>query len=98
MRNQIFTFVTIACCPFSSNADDTNYVSDIKPVLRERCYACHGALKQESGLRLDTAASVRHGGDGGVTLSGRVGLMKVSYCGGLHPTTNSSGCPPKGNR
>ncbi|MGE0608448.1 MAG: PSD1 and planctomycete cytochrome C domain-containing protein [Pirellulales bacterium] len=47
-------------------ADDTvDYQKQIKPLLRERCYACHGALKQQSGLRLDTAALIRQGGDGG---------------------------------
>ena len=34
-------------------------------ALSKRCYACHGALKQKSGLRLDTAALMRKGGDGG---------------------------------
>ena len=41
------------------------YVRDVKPILKERCYACHGALKQESGLRLDTGNAIRQGGDGG---------------------------------
>src|SRR5262249_59039477 len=38
---------------------------DVRPVLRERCYACHGALKQKGGLRLDAAALARQGGDTG---------------------------------
>src|SRR5205085_2269522 len=38
-------------------ADDRiDYLKQVKPVLTERCLACHGALKQEAGLRLDTAA------------------------------------------
>ena len=36
-------------------------IQDIKPVLKERCYACHGVLKQESDLRLDTGAALRQG-------------------------------------
>ena len=48
-----------------SLADDDVYVSKIKPVLKARCFACHGALKQESGLRLDTAALILKGGEGG---------------------------------
>src|SRR5579871_1945840 len=43
-------------------AEPVDYLRDIKPVLRERCYACHGALKQKSKLRLDTAALARTGG------------------------------------
>lgn len=48
-----------------ANEPAVDYLRDIKPLLRQRCFACHGALKQESGLRLDTAALVRQGGDGG---------------------------------
>ena len=37
----------------------SDYLRDIKPVLKERCFACHGALKQESDLRLDTVVAMR---------------------------------------
>jgi hypothetical protein len=43
-------------------AEPVNYLRDVKPVLQARCYACHGALKQKSKLRLDTAAFARKGG------------------------------------
>lgn len=39
-------------------ADPVEYARDIKSIFKERCYACHGALKQESDLRVDTAASL----------------------------------------
>ena len=42
-----------------------DYIRDVKPVLSKRCYACHGALKQKAGLRLDTAAFMKKGGDSG---------------------------------
>lgn len=42
-----------------------DYLQDIKPLLAERCYACHGALKQKGGLRLDTVMRMRAGGDSG---------------------------------
>jgi mono/diheme cytochrome c family protein len=41
------------------------YLDEVKHVLHERCLACHGALKQEGGLRLDTAAGLITGGDSG---------------------------------
>src|SRR5690606_19817207 len=50
----------------SASAGD--YLTQIKPVLQERCYACHGALKQEAGLRLDTAVLIREGGDSGAAV------------------------------
>ncbi len=45
-------------------AGAADYLRDIKPVLKARCYACHGALKQKAGLRVDTAANIRKGAKG----------------------------------
>lgn len=45
--------------------EPVDYVRQVKPLLAGRCFACHGALKQEANLRLDTAAFLRHGGDSG---------------------------------
>ncbi|MFO0944379.1 MAG: DUF1549 domain-containing protein [Planctomycetota bacterium] len=45
-----------------------DYLRDIKPILSRRCYNCHGALKQESNYRLDTAALLKQGGDNGSAL------------------------------
>lgn len=47
-------------------ADDrVDYLKQVRPILRERCIACHGVLKQEAGLRLDTVALAIKGGDAG---------------------------------
>ena len=29
-------------------------MAEVKPLLRSRCFACHGALKQKAKLRVDT--------------------------------------------
>jgi hypothetical protein len=42
--------------------DAVDYLRDVKPIFKQRCYACHGALKQQAKLRLDTGASIRKGG------------------------------------
>ena len=52
---------------FAAN-DRVDYLTQIKPVLRERCFACHGALNQEGSLRLDTAALAIKGGDSGAAI------------------------------
>ena len=59
------------CClwPTIVVADEVDYGRDIKPILSTHCYACHGALKQEGGLRLDTAEAVKKGGDSGSPVS-----------------------------
>jgi mono/diheme cytochrome c family protein len=45
--------------------DAADYTTQIKPLVKSHCQACHGALKQEGNLRLDTAAAMRKGGDSG---------------------------------
>jgi hypothetical protein len=44
---------------------EVDYARTIKPLLKERCYACHGALKQKGGLRMDTLEFMRKGGESG---------------------------------
>lgn len=48
-----------------SAAEPVDYLRDIKPILSMHCYSCHGAAKQRSGLRLDTAVSAVKGGNAG---------------------------------
>jgi hypothetical protein len=48
-----------------ARAEPVDYLRDVKSLLARKCYACHGALKQEAGLRLDTVALMRQGGDSG---------------------------------
>ena len=60
----LFVALSIPCAAQES----VDYSRQIKPVLQARCYACHGALKQEAGLRLDTAALAIKGGDTGAAI------------------------------
>jgi len=46
-------------------AEPVDYSVQIKPILKTRCLSCHGALKQEAGLRLDTGNLLRKGGESG---------------------------------
>ena len=45
-----------------------DYEAVLKPLLRERCVSCHGALQQKAGLRLDTVAGMLRGGKHGPVL------------------------------
>ena len=45
-----------------------DYQRDIKPLLRSRCFSCHGALKQKADLRLDTVDFIKKGGESGPAL------------------------------
>jgi hypothetical protein len=45
--------------PLSARAaEPVDYRKDVRPVLQERCYACHGALAQKGKLRVDSGANM----------------------------------------
>lgn len=46
-----------------------DYARDIKPLLARHCGGCHGAKKQEGGLRLDAFPLLLEGGDSGVAVA-----------------------------
>ncbi len=72
-QNSILSHGLLAVClfplaPALALADEVaadHYQTNVKTVLQARCFACHGALKQEGGLRLDTAALMSTGGESG---------------------------------
>jgi mono/diheme cytochrome c family protein len=45
--------------------ENSLFESRVRPVLNARCVKCHGAAKQESGLRLDSGSFAKKGGDRG---------------------------------
>ena len=45
------------------------YSEKIRPLLAEQCFSCHGGLKQEAGLRLDTVALMAEGGESGAVIA-----------------------------
>ena len=49
-------------CATATPVKAVDYVTEIKPILAEKCYSCHGRLKQESGLRLETRSLMIDGG------------------------------------
>jgi mono/diheme cytochrome c family protein len=55
----------LLACGVIAAQDGVDYLRQIKPVLTERCVACHGVLQQQGGLRLDTAAFALKGGRSG---------------------------------
>jgi Protein of unknown function (DUF1549)/Planctomycete cytochrome C len=66
MKNKVIMLVGIAVLAWSSpDARAVDYMRDVKPILAERCYSCHGAIRQKAGLRLDAANLIRRGGESG---------------------------------
>ncbi|MCE9567693.1 MAG: DUF1549 domain-containing protein [Planctomycetes bacterium] len=57
-----FILVTFLLPTMATAADPVDYRKDIRPVLQERCYACHGSLAQKAKLRVDSAANLLKAG------------------------------------
>ena len=49
----------------SLKGEQIDFNQTVRPILQARCFACHGALKQESSLRLDSATLLRQGSESG---------------------------------
>jgi hypothetical protein len=70
------------------------FETKVRPVLVEKCFACHGPKKQQGGLRLDGRTTALKGGDSGpVVVAGKPDesllIKAVRYDGDLK-------MPPKG--
>ncbi len=50
---------------FAAGPVKVDFNRDIRPILESRCYECHGAKKQKSGLRFDRKSNAFRGGDSG---------------------------------
>ncbi len=45
------------------HGEPIDFVTQVRPILQQHCYACHGVEKQKSGLRLDIKSEAFKGGD-----------------------------------
>lgn len=63
--NIVVAVLCMARMAYAEEADQATqfFEQQVHPILAKRCYECHGAEKQESGLRLDSREAVLAGGD-----------------------------------
>src|SRR5919106_4016472 len=72
-----FPLVAHAQLPAAA-ATKVDYDKDVKPLLAQHCYSCHGEEMQQSGLRLDRRQPALRGGDyGPVIVAGRSAESKL---------------------
>ena len=96
----IRTFVTAALLLNSAigqthSGRTADYVRDVKPILKTRCYSCHGSIRQEAELRLDTVDFMRVGGESGATLH-KDDLLNSLLLNRVAATDESERMPPEG--
>src|SRR5207249_476590 len=64
--------------PPSQPATKVDYDKDVRPILSQHCYSCHGDTAQQSGLRLDLRQNALRGGDyGPVIIPGKAAESKL---------------------
>ena len=70
-RGVLVVVVGAALLPLSATGQEAqlrHFEAKVRPLLIQRCGECHGADKQEGGLRVDSPAALRRGGNSGSTL------------------------------
>lgn len=64
-------------CPATAG-EPVVYLRDVKPLLEDKCFSCHGGLQQKAGLRVDTVKLMLEGSDrGSVIVPGKSGDSKL---------------------
>ncbi|MFN7877717.1 MAG: PSD1 and planctomycete cytochrome C domain-containing protein [Pirellula sp.] len=92
--SEMFTIITPArSAVYGVEDSEQTYLLSVKPVLEKHCYACHGGLKQEAGLRLDTVEFILNGGDSGPILDTQ--NIELSELLRRIQATDDSVMPPK---
>ena len=54
--------------PAPASPGKVDYARDVRPLLRDRCYACHGGGHSQGGFRLDSREETLRGGDSGAAV------------------------------
>src|SRR5262245_36531150 len=60
-RHSMTPALLLAVLSVGAPSAEPDYVHDIKPLLMKKCSACHGAVRQKAGLRLDAAPLILKG-------------------------------------
>jgi mono/diheme cytochrome c family protein len=76
---------------------EVDFAKDIRPLFQTHCLKCHGAKRQEAGLRLDRRDEGLNGGDSGpMFIAGKSGeSILIKYVAGVDPDVVM---PPEGDK
>ena len=100
---RFLSFALLACVHALHAIVD--FEKEVWPILEERCVECHkapyelnGELKKpKAGLRLDGAAYIMHGGDGGAVVVANHPSRSLLYQLVTLPADDDDHMPPKGD-
>src|SRR5262245_30144192 len=96
MPSRISAFATVLLLAgLGRAAEPVDYARQIKPLLKDRGFACHGALKQQGKLRLDTAKAIVTGGRHGPAVKPADGAGSLLFQR-ISDSDESARMPPEG--
>ncbi|SKA79941.1 Planctomycete cytochrome C [Prosthecobacter debontii] len=82
----------------ASLAAPVDFIHQVRPILEQHCYSCHGPEKQKSGLRFDIKSEALRGGD---SHAPNIHIGKAAESPLIHFITTQdedTRMPPKGER
>lgn len=83
--------------PIITNTQEALLYKDIiQPILKEKCYGCHSAIKQKGKLRLDEKEWILKGGEDGIIIHAGEAMNSVLYKNILLDPVDEKHMPPKG--
>lgn len=91
----VWAVMAVSLAAANTRANEAiDYRQQVKPILALRCFSCHGALKQEAGLRLDAASLILKGSDDGPVIV--PGNSQASRLVARISAADESRMPPEG--
>ena len=96
--NRFIAAVTLAAAVGAAHAEDKiDFVKQIRPIMADSCYKCHGEKKQKGKLRLDSLEAFQAGGkDGKVVIAGNPEKSDL-YRRIILPKDDDDVMPPEGD-
>ena len=83
--------------PIITNAQEALVYKDIiQPILKDKCYGCHSAIKQKGKLRLDEKEWILKGGEDGIIIHAGEAMTSTIYKNILLDPVDEMHMPPKG--
>lgn len=78
----------------ATGAPVLTYKSDVAPILKANCTACHGGLVAQKGLKLSSLDKIMAGGESGPAVVPGSPQSSLLYTALLHPVADVRHMPP----
>lgn len=96
----LFPSLAVAALPVASvkHREPVDYPSEIAPMLKSSCTACHNKTTSKGGLNMETPDLMMKGGDSGTALVPGKARESLIFLSATHDESVDSEMPPKGNK